>query len=191
MRPSTAARPATPERQHLLVTCGVPFSGKSTLSRALAARLGVAHVEVDALHDRRGLRPGVDPIERADWIAAYRRGYAELEAILRDGRSAVFDAVSYRRLQRNRVRRVAERLGVPATVVLLDVSPDEARARIERNRFIRARVSVPLEAFAEVADHMQWPEPDEDVIRYRPAEPLADWVDRVVRPLLTPQEVPR
>jgi len=142
---------------HLLVTCGLPFSGKSTLSRALAAELRVAHVEVDALHARSGLRSGVGPIERADWIAAYQRGYAELEAILRAGRPAVFDAVSYRRLQRNRVRRVAERLGAPATLVLLDVSADEARARMERNRFTRERVDVPIESFREVAEGMQWP----------------------------------
>lgn len=173
-------------RQRLLVTCGLPFSGKSTLSRALAAQLGVAHVEVDALHARDGLRPGIDPIARADWVAAYRRGYAELEDALRADRSAVFDAVSYRRLQRNRVRRVAERLGVPATVVLLDVSADEARARLERNRFTGERVDVPMADFLEVAGGMQWPEPDEAVIRYRPDEPLAEWVERVVRPMLAP-----
>lgn len=176
--------------QSLFVTCGLPFSGKSTLSRALAAELGVAHVEVDALHASHGLRPGLDPIARADWIAAYQRGYAELEAILRVGRSAVFDAVSYRRLQRNRVRRVAERLGVPATVVLLDVSIDEARTRLERNRFTRERVNVPMADFLEVAEGMQWPDPDEAVIRYRPDEALADWVERVVRPMLAPTRVP-
>ena len=177
-------------QQHLLITCGVPFSGKSTLSRALAAQLGVAHVEIDALHTRHGLRPGVDPIERADWIAAYQRGYAELEEALRAGRSAVFDAVSYRRLQRNRVRRVAERLGVPTTVVLLDVSVDEARARLERNRFTRERVHVPMADFLEVVAGMQWPEPDEETIRYDPVEPLGAWIDRVVRPLLAPDRVP-
>ncbi len=177
-------------RQLLLVTCGLPFSGKSTLSRALAAELGVAHVEVDALHAQHGLRPGVDAIARADWIAAYQRGYAEVEVILRDGGSAVFDAVSYRRLQRNRVRRVAERLDVPATVVLLDVSVDEARARLERNRFTRERVNVPMESFLEVAEGMQWPDPDETVIRYSPDEPLTDWVGRIVRPLLAPAVSP-
>jgi predicted kinase len=177
-------------RQHLFLTCGLPFSGKSTLSRALAAELGIAHVEVDAPHTRHGLRPGLDPIERADWIAAYQRGYAELESVLREGRSAVFDAVSYRRLQRNRVRRVAERLGVPATVVLLDVSADEARARLERNRFTRERVNVPMADFLEVAEGMQWPDPDEEVVRYSPDEPLADWVERVVRPLLALDQVP-
>ena len=125
-----------------------------------------------------------------DWIAAYQRGYVQLEAILRADRPAVFDAVSYRRLQRNRVRRVAERLGVPATVVLLDVSTDEARARMERNRFTRERVDVPIADFLEVSEGMQWPEPDEAVIRYSPDEPLADWVTRVVRPLLMHAEVP-
>jgi predicted kinase len=176
--------------QYLLVTCGLPFSGKSTLSRALARQLGIAHVEVDALHAANGLRAGIDPIERADWIAAYQRGYAELEALLPEGRSVVFDAVSYRRLQRNRVRRVAERLGVPATVVLLDVSVDQARSRLERNRLTRERVNVPMESFLEVAGGMQWPDPDEAVIRYSPDEPLAEWVERVVRPMLTGATVP-
>ena len=177
-------------QQRLFVTCGLPFSGKSTLSRALAHHLAITHVEIDALHTRHGLRPGIDPIERADWITAYQRGYAELEEALRAGKSAVFDAVSYRRLQRNRVRRVAERLGVPTTVVLLDVSVDEARARLERNRFTRERVNVPMADFLEVADGMQWPEPDEVTVRYSPDEPLGAWIDRVVRPLLALDRVP-
>jgi hypothetical protein len=179
--------------QYLLVTCGLPFSGKSTLSRALARQLGIAHVEVDALHAANGLRAGIDPIERADWIAAYQRGYAELEALLPEGRSVVFDAVSYRRLQRNRVRRVAERLGVPGHRRSRSMSRStRSRSRLERYRLTRERGE---RADGELPRGRRWhavgPNPDEAVIRYSPDEPLARVASSaLVRPMLTGATVP-
>lgn len=169
---------------HLLVLCGLPFSGKSTLGRALAERLGAIHVEVDRLHADVADALEGRRIERQEWIAAYQAAYREVEAALSDGRVVVFDAVSYRRVQRDRVRRIANRFGVPMTIVYLDVDPDQARARLEANRRAPLRVNVPDVDFEEVASGMQPPMDDEPHIRYRPDEPIFDWIDRAVAPLL-------
>src|SRR6187200_405660 len=80
------------DRQHLFLLCGLPFSGKSTLGRSLQARLGIVHVEVDRYHFD-GRTDFVErPIERAEWIAAYKAAYRQAEAALDAGQSVVFDA---------------------------------------------------------------------------------------------------
>jgi predicted kinase len=148
----------------------------------MADELGLVHVEVDSKHGRMG--SSAPRLTRQDWIAAYQAAYRDVEAALDAGESIVFDAVSYRRLQRNRVRRIAEARGVLATVVLLDISPQVARARLEVNRRTRERVNVPSGDFAEVVAGMQPPEPGEETIRYRSDEPIDIWIERVARPLL-------
>ena len=174
--------------QRLFVMCGLPFSGKSTLARALADQLDLVNIEVDRLHNELGQSPSDGRVTREQWIAAYRLGYVRLEAALREGWSAVFDAVSYRRLQRNRVRRVAETLGIPAVIVSLEVTSEEANGRRIRNRLTGERVDVPSEDFREVASGMQRPELDEPCIHYHPSEPINAWIERVARPLLTAAE---
>jgi predicted kinase len=170
--------------QHLFLLCGLPFSGKSTLGRALQARHGIVHVEVDRHHldgridfeDRR--------VERAEWIAAYRAAYTQVEEALGAGRPVVFDAVSYRRTQRDRTRRIAKKHGVPITIIYVDVAPELAKARLNRNRANPTRVNVPQVDFDEVARGMQPPQHDEALVTYRPGEPVEFWIERVIAPLL-------
>lgn len=168
--------------QRLFVLCGLPFAGKSTMGRALHERLGVSHVEVDRYL---GGSVGGQRVGRPEWIDAYRLAYREVETELAAGRSVVFDAVGYRRVQRERARRIAAAYGVVVAVIFLDVTLDEARARLAANRERRTRRDVPTDDFLEVAEGLQPPLPDEEpVLRYRPDEPLDYWIDRVIIPLL-------
>lgn len=157
------------------------------MGRTLEARLGVVHVEVDRQHA--GLVEGLEErrIERHEWIAAYQAAYKLVESALLEGRPVVFDAVSYRRVQRDRIKRIADKHGVPMTVIYLDVPPRDAKARIVANRANPVRVSVPSADFEEVAAGMQPPGVDERVLIYRPSEAVDEWVDRMIAPLLSEQ----
>jgi len=173
-------------RRHLFLLCGLPFSGKSTLGRAMQKQLGIVHVEVDQFHGAGRLPVEERQVEREEWIAAYRAAYRQVETELESGRSVVFDAVSYRRTQRERIRRIAAKHDVPMTVVYLDVSPAEAKQRLAANRENPVRGNVPDPDFAEVAAGMQFPLEDEQVVRYRPNEPVGVWIERVIVPMLAP-----
>jgi len=172
--------------QHLFLLCGLPFSGKSTLGRALQERLGIVHVEVDRHHLDGRTDFDERPVELAEWIAAYRAAYQLVDDTLDTGKSVVFDAVSYRRSHRERVRRIAATHGVPVTIIYLDVPEEQARARLVANRSSPYRVNVPDIDFDEVARGMQPPEDDERFTRYRPDEPVTAWIDRLVVPMLSP-----
>jgi aminoglycoside phosphotransferase family enzyme/predicted kinase len=156
-------------RPMLVVTMGLPASGKSSLARALAGRLGFVHLSSDVVRKQlAGLRPtergGGAMNEGLYTPAATRQTYAALRRRaarwLRLGRSVVLDATYGRAEERAAVRHLATRLGVPLTIFLCRV--DEAT--------ILARLAARDQNAGEISDARleHWPalrgafsEPDE------------------------------
>ena len=170
--------PSRSERR-LYVLCGLPFAGKSTLARELAAHLGLVHLEVDQIHRDRGLGGDGRRLSRADWVAAYRESYRRLDALLADGCSVVYDATNFRRRMRDRLRQIADAHGAQTTVILVDPSEEEVRRRLARNRANPRRADVPDDDFREVVASFQPPGSDERVIRFDPSVPIGSWVERL------------
>lgn len=120
----------------LAVTMGPPASGKSTVARALASRLGLVQISSDTVRKQlAGLRP-TERGERAIDTGIYapemtRKTYATLRRRaarwLRLGRSVVLDATYGQAAERDRLRRLAARLGV--RLVLLSCTAEEAVIR--------------------------------------------------------------
>lgn len=123
----------------VVVMCGLPATGKSTVAGTLAGRIGAAYVSSDIVRKQLA---GVDPRERAD--EAFRAGlyspemtertYAELRAraarLLREGRAVILDAMHGRRSERDAVRALAAEHRVPATIAELRIDDATALARI-------------------------------------------------------------
>lgn len=169
--------------QRVYILCGLPFAGKTTLARALEERLGIVHIEVDREHLDNWDVPDGEPRPKEAWVASYKVAYARLEETLDAGRSAVFDATGYRRFHRDRARRLAATRGIPSTVIVMDVSREEAQARRDANRRTPVRPNVPDSDFEMVSREMQRPGPEEPSVTYHPSEPVDEWIDRVIRPL--------
>jgi aminoglycoside phosphotransferase family enzyme/predicted kinase len=123
----------------LVLLCGLPASGKSTVGGTLAARAGAAYLSSDAV--RKELA-GIDPRTRAG--EAFRSGlyapemtertYTELRARavrqLAAGRPVVIDAMHGRASERAAARELARAAGVPALTVELRLDDAEAARRI-------------------------------------------------------------
>ncbi len=163
----------TPPR--LVVLCGLPFAGKSTLARALAPTLGAVHLELDAVNSERGLgRDGV-PISRAQWVATYREGRRRLEDHLAAGRTVVYDAVTFRWAHREQLRRVARRHGADGVVVWVATPVAEIGRRRRANRERPTRRDVRPEDFALVARGFEPPRPEEAALVYDGTVPPDRW----------------
>lgn len=175
--PAEARRPSS--RPVVYVLCGLPFAGKSTLARQMTAALGLVHLEVDAINRERGLGGDGRELPRAVWAATYRESFRRLERWLAEGRSVVYDATNFRRVMRDRLRRIAAAGGARSLVVLVGAAPEEIAARRERNRRLPRRPDVPEASFAEVRNGFEPPGDDEIVVRYDPSRPIAEWLDRL------------
>ncbi len=123
----------------LIVLCGLPASGKSTVAQALAERSGFALFNSDVVRKRMA---GIAPAERAGsgWSEGiYRREFTEATYAaladaaaqnLRAGNAVIIDA-TYKDLdQRVRLRDLAQQAGVPIVFAECVIGEDEARRRL-------------------------------------------------------------
>ncbi len=104
----------------LIVVGGLPATGKTTLARELARRIGAVYLRIDSIEQALGQRPMED--------AGYRVAYAVAADNLRLGRTVVADCVNPIAVTRDAWRTVAEDI-VEIEVVCLD--PAEHRRRVE------------------------------------------------------------
>jgi predicted kinase len=168
----------------LLFTCGYPFSGKSTLAKAVADTFDLALVAVDDQLERGP--SSVPPVsgQELDWLRAYRTALEATAAALGSGKSVIFDSVGHTRKNRQRLRRLAERVPARPLLIWLDLSPAEARARLQRNDSAPVRQQVPIESFERIVDEFEAPTPDEPLVRYRPEIDMRAWIETTLRPAL-------
>ena len=123
-------------RPALVLTCGLPGSGKSTIARALARDAGFTRVASDVT--RKAMAPeGISSAElySAEWT---ERTYAALrlrvEELLAEGGRVVADASFHESSRRAVLLDLARELHVPALVLECTVGEDEAVARLQARR---------------------------------------------------------
>ena len=123
----------------LIVSMGLPASGKTTLAAALAGRLGAVHVSSDVVRKHLvGLRPGMhrtDAFQDGIYTRAIsRRTYSAVRKQatrwLRRGRSVVLDATFGLPAERTALRYLARRLGVRRYVILCRADESVLKARL-------------------------------------------------------------
>ena len=111
----------------LILTCGLPGAGKTTLATQLAADRSAVRLTKDewlwALGSTPWDAPTREKVEHELWRLA--------QEILRLGLSVVLDFGLWARIERDEMRSVARGLGVGVELHYLDVPTDELWRRIE------------------------------------------------------------
>jgi predicted kinase len=142
----------------LVVIGGLPGVGKTTVARALAGRLGAAHLRIDAF-EASLVRQGLVP-DRAEFGPhGYALALAAADTCLTAGTDVVVDAVFPVAAARRPFRDLAARHGTPAHWVRLICSdPGEHRRRVEGRAADLPGHVVPDWAAVRRRDVDQWHE---------------------------------
>jgi predicted kinase len=116
----------------LIVIGGLPGVGKTTVARALAGRLGMAHLRIDAFEVAL-LRQGLVATPADVGGHGYGLALAAADSCLAAGTDVIVDAVFPVAAARRPFRELATRHGVPAHWVrLICTEPAEHRRRVEQ-----------------------------------------------------------
>lgn len=185
----------------LVLTCGLPGTGKTTIATIVATALGAEHLRSDVV--RKELA-GLGPTDRID--AGFEEGiyspemterthaslHASVELALGSGRSVVVDATSATAGRRFPFRDIADRLQAPFVLVETVAPPEVVEERLRRRaaeeadasdagvaiyRAMRERYEPPVEIEPGSLVQLGAGEP--------PEEGLLRIVDRLVAPALT------
>ena len=157
-----------------VVVMGVSGTGKSTVGRLLAERLGAVFVEGDDLHPAANvasMRAGI-PLtdeQRAPWLEAVRDAM--------DGPGTVVACSALRRRYRDVLRGADGRV----RFVHLVVAPDELARRLGQ----RAGHFMPASLLASQLATLEPLEPDEDGIDVVVADSVEATADAVIKALTT------
>jgi predicted kinase len=157
--------------------CGVAFSGKTTLSRRIAAHCGHHRVCLDELNAARGLgQIGPEDIPVEEWERSSMEAAARIDALLAHGQSVVLDDTNCYRFLRERYRAVAARHGVPSLIVYLPFTVEQGLRRIALNRIEHTRIDFPEHLYRFHVSQFEPPEHDEPGIVFHPDDNPLHWV---------------
>ncbi|MGB5760626.1 MAG: AAA family ATPase [Acidimicrobiales bacterium] len=160
-------------KARLILTCGLPAAGKTTLAKAVAAERGAVRLTKDEWQRALGSSPWDrdigEKIEGELWRLA--------QEILTLGLSVVLDFGLWARVERDELRTVARNLGVGVELHYLDVPTEELWRRIEARNAAPPWDDEPITRadFDAWMNVFQPPDPDELAL-YDP--PPAEGVDR-------------
>jgi predicted kinase len=170
-------------RPILLLLCGLPFAGKTTLATALAQRFRWQYISLDAINTQRGIGLNGQSIEPNEWSKTYAEAYHRVGACLSEARSVIYDETNFTRRQRDQLRAIADTRGAATHVVYISVPEAEARRRWVQNRITQERGDIRDEDFVYVAKYFEPPASDEAAIICESTQEVREWTAVVVRSL--------
>lgn len=162
--------------KRLLILCGLPFSGKSTLCGRLRERYGFRIVSFDAINAERGLPFGGDGLPPETWARTLEIALERLDAALAAGESAVVDDTTCFRWIRDRFRGVAAARGRDSLIVHLSPSDRELAARREEARRAGSRPPVRPEVWDALVREFEPPGPDEPAVTLATPAEVDGWL---------------
>ena len=156
--------------------CGLPFSGKSTLSRAIARLTGSTRIAMDEINDERGVGLNGAPISPQQWEETYREMYTRVREALSKGESVVLDSPSFNKEQRREVEAIASACQAASCIVYVKVPASEVTRRWQDNRRTGERHDVRDDNFELGLANFEPPDESEKPLVYDQSTSPEEWV---------------
>lgn len=152
----------------LIILCGIPFSGKTTLSNELVKRLGVIRIDLDEVKfDLFGKEVKDSEIDQNGWDKIYQEMYKKIEETLKGGGTVLQDTGNFTKYERGLVSEIAKNLDIEIKTIFVDTPVEVARERLLKNRQTKKRFDVSDEDFESTIAEMEPPTEDENPILFK------------------------
>jgi len=139
----------------LYILCGLPFSGKTTLAKAIAGHTSARYVGFDELWAELNeiLDPGMDKAD--EWEFIRRVAAKRIKKSLKKQISVVYDELNVRYEHRETLRDIARECGAYPIVVLCNTPSSLIAEREESNRNSQERHDVENKNFETAVAQFQ------------------------------------
>jgi predicted kinase len=162
----------------LYMMCGLAFSGKTTLAKAIAKATGSVIVSFDDIYIKEVPNfAGVDKVET--WRITRRIGEDEIARLLSSGKSVVYDNTNARKEHRDFIRGIADKSKAKTMTIFVNTPIDLIRERQRKNKFSKERVDVNAEDFNEVLQQLEPPVGEENMFEFIPETNLEEFLDTI------------
>jgi predicted kinase len=156
--------------------CGLAFSGKTTLARAIVGFTGATYVGLDEINRERGLAHGGEGLPVAEWERTHRLALERAHGLMAHGAPVVWDDTSNLRFLRDRVRTLARNSGYDVVLVYVDTPLAEIRRRMAVNARHGGREPIRDAVFEEHVRTFEPPAADEHPAVFTPGQPVDAWL---------------
>ena len=167
----------------VFIMSGLPFSGKSTLSRELSQQLGIPRISFDEtwieVENTNGSIPGESGVDKWKYIC----NVCELKTkeYLEGGVSVVYDNLGSTVEQRSKIRDLAVEASAESEVIYVAASKEEVISRRERNLKAKERAQVSDENFDNALENFEPPTETEKPRIYYPTQTMDSWIEQEFR----------
>ena len=160
----------------LIVLCGLPFSGKSTLARELAQALQMAILSYDQdiyARYKHQVPPGTSKAQEYEMVESIAR--RQLGTLLQRGQAVIYDDLSLESEDRQVLKQLADECGAQSIVVYADTPLHVIEQRREANRQKAERGHID-EGTMQLDISLLQPPPSQDVVVVKPGYKVSEVV---------------
>lgn len=160
----------------LYIMCGVVFTGKTTLAKAIAEAKDAELVSLDAITPE---MTGFIEDQKEHYRRRKEMGLEQVTSLLANGKSVVYDSVNAKRKHRNEARGIAAANGAEAIVIFLDTPEEEQDRRRAENTKTDERHHVSQADIDKNRNDLERPNEDERVFIFTPETDLTSWLAKL------------
>lgn len=159
---------------------GLPFSGKSTLARALSESLGMQIVNYDDdiyANHKHEVPVGTSAAKEFEFVQSIARQY--LAKKLKSGQSLIYDDLGLQKEDRKHIADLAESCGASYVLVFLDTPTEIIEERRKANARTNGREHIDDAKLRLDISLLEKPDPNEDPIIVLPGTPVEQVVSSI------------
>ncbi len=153
---------------------GLPFSGKTTLSKKIADVLGIKRVSFDEVWADTPIIPGKNGVEKWQYISQKCEDIINTE--LKNNRSIIYDNLGDNPTNRNKMRDLAKIANADLKIIYINISKDEIIKRRQENLKTGDRHQVSDNNFTNALNNFKIPTSLENPTIYDPNQDIEEWI---------------